>query len=450
MRFWRLPTHRIARARWSRGAPARFSRRWLILTWVLWIGLVVLALTVFAASFPAYLAQLQSVCNGTACATGQLTPQLMGTLKTLHIAPGSYVAGTMVVVLIRVLVWFTVGGVVAWRRPQDWMALVVALMLVLLGTSTTLTTIADSPSLWQFPAQCLLFLSYLLLGLIILLFPSGRFVPRWSWMLLILFTAEASLYNFFPNLLYTNDVFFTFLGNLIWVGLIGSLLATQIYRYRRVSNFLQRQQTKWVVFAISVALLIEVSFTLPTLFFPMLEQPGSLYWFGYNATSSFSLLLLPIAFGIAILRYRLWDIDILINRTLVYSSLTALLALVYFGLVFALQALVQAVSGQNSQPLTIVGSTLAVAALFQPLRSRIQTLIDRSFYRQKYDAEKTLEAFSATLRKEVDLNQLCDLSLAVIQETMQPTHLSLWLVKPQKRASAPTAQMSSPEFSSWD
>jgi len=141
----------------------------------------------------------------------------------------------------------------------------------------------------------------------------------------------------------------------------------------------------------------------------------------------------PFVFGTAILRYGLWDIDVLINRTLVYGTLTAILALVYFGLVVGLQFLFRELTSQvASSPLIIVGSTLAIAALFQPLRRRIQSAIDRRFYRRKYDAAKTLAHFSAILRDEVDLNRLSEQLVEVVEETMQPAHVSLWLRKPKK------------------
>jgi hypothetical protein len=137
---------------------------------------------------------------------------------------------------------------------------------------------------------------------------------------------------------------------------------------------------------------------------------------------------IPIATGIAILRYRLYDIDFIVNRTLVYAILTTALAAIYFGGVTASQALFRALTGQEEQPqLAIVVSTLAIAALFMPLRRRIQSFIDRRFYRRKYDARKTLEAFSAKLRDETDLDPLRDELVAVVRDTMQPKHVSLWL-----------------------
>jgi len=146
----------------------------------------------------------------------------------------------------------------------------------------------------------------------------------------------------------------------------------------------------------------------------------------------FSSALLYLGLGFAILRYHLWDIDAIINRTLVYGSLTALLALLYVGLIFALQSLFQGMFHLNND-VTIVISTLVIAALFQPLRHRIQQVIDRRFYRRKYDAARMLAQFSATLRNEVDLTTLSEQLGAVVEETMQPTHVSLWLRKDDQR-----------------
>jgi hypothetical protein len=159
-----------------------------------------------------------------------------------------------------------------------------------------------------------------------------------------------------------------------------------------------------------------------------IEAMGAPWKVGLALPILVGLLGIPVAIGIAILKYRLYDIDRIINRTLVYGSLTLMLALVYFGGVTATQALFTALTGQEEQPqLAIVVSTLVIAALFTPLRRRIQSFIDRRFYRSKYDAAKTLEAFSATLRNETDLEALSDDLVGVVRETMQPAHVSLWL-----------------------
>jgi len=192
----------------------------------------------------------------------------------------------------------------------------------------------------------------------------------------------------------------------------------------------QRQQTKWLVFAFSVNVVLLVLFLAIGGLVPAFNQPDSPYRLARATMTIIFFLLIPLSIGLAILRYRLWDIDVIINRTLVYGTLTAMLALVYVGPVIVLQFLQNGLAGQAAEnPLTVVASTLVIAALFNPLRRRIQAFIDRRFYRRKYDAARTLEAFSATMRDEVDLNQLSEQLVAVVQETMQPTFISLWLRK---------------------
>jgi hypothetical protein len=211
-------------------------------------------------------------------------------------------------------------------------------------------------------------------------------------------------------------------------------ISVQLYRYWHPSSLIERQQTRLVVFAIVISMLADVGFasSLVRTALAQLGLTGSAYAFMSTGLYSLTLYLFPLTMGIAVLRYRLWDIDILINRTLVYGTLTGSLALVYFGLVVGLQALIRLFTGQVSQsPVVIVASTLAIYALFQPLRHRIQAIIDRRFYRRKYDAAKTLAAFNATLRNEVDLSQLREHLLNVVEETMQPTFVSLWVRPPE-------------------
>jgi hypothetical protein len=185
----------------------------------------------------------------------------------------------------------------------------------------------------------------------------------------------------------------------------------------------ERQQLKWFAYAAAMFASGIVLIVIPL----AVDTPS---WYVRAATAVFTAAgtAIPIAIGIAILRYRLYDIDLLINRTLVYGSLTVMLTLVYFGGVATTQAIFRALTGQEQQPqLAIVASTLVIAALFNPLRGRIQSFIDRRFYRSKYDARKTLEGFSAKLRDETDLEALNTELVGVVRETMQPAHASLWL-----------------------
>jgi hypothetical protein len=185
----------------------------------------------------------------------------------------------------------------------------------------------------------------------------------------------------------------------------------------------ERQQLKWLAYAAGGLVIV----TILVIITIALDTPRWYEWVA-NAISVVVTPGVPIAIGIAILRYRLYEIDVIINRTLVYGSLTAVLVALYFGGVATTQAILQALTGREELPqLVVVASTLAIAALFNPLRRRVQNLVDRSFYRRKYDAAKTLETFSAKLRDETDLNSLNSDLLSVVRDTMQPEHVSLWL-----------------------
>jgi len=301
------------------------------------------------------------------------------------------------------------------------MALLVALMLVVQGADSLSGVVSVSTEAGQVAAHVLEFLAFLLLFLVFCLFPNGRFVPHWiGWL----------VFGFLPVLLLSTFPILPFqqLWMLVWYGFLGGGVLAQLYRYRWGSSPMQRQQTKWVVLGVGVVFSVEFGLFLAFLLVPSLGPTGSLPPWLLEALSNTVPALIPLSFGLAILRYRLWDIDVLINRVLVYGLLTALLTLVYFSSVTLLQFLLRGLIGQALQDQwAVVGSTLAIAALFQPVRRRIQRSIDRRFYRRKYDAARTFAAFSSTLRHEVDLDQLGEELVAVVQETMQPSHISLWL-----------------------
>jgi uncharacterized membrane protein YhdT len=272
-----------------------------------------------------------------------------------------------------------------------------------------------------------------------LLFPTGRLPSRrWRWAvwLTVAFIVVGVLLGAFSSgplsdlgpiqnplgIVSLADIYSAILYTTFSVLLV-AVISSVFVRLRRAGG-VEHQQIKWFAYAVAAnAIAVVVAYVIPGL----IETP---LWFervGF-ALNNIVIPAIPIAIGIAILRYRLYDIDLLINRTLVYGSLTLMLALVYFGGVTATQAVFTALTGQEEQPqLTIVVSTLVIAALFTPLRRRIQSFIDRRFYRRKYDARKTLEAFSAQLRDETDLNALSEDLVGVVRETMQPAHVSLWL-----------------------
>jgi len=275
------------------------------------------------------------------------------------------------------------------------------------------------------------------LGLVVfldLLFPNGR-LPSARWRLFAWFTASAlvpaatlaaispgriissTLHNplgieGLPN---ASKAIEAFMYGLVVVG------ATSMLMRLRYAGRIERQQIKWFAYATVVVISGVI---LKNVVYPMVSVTW-LWWVGLILTAV-GVVSSPVAMGLAIFRYRLYEIDLLINRTLVYGSLTVMLVGVYAGSIVVLQGFLRALTGQEST-LAIVASTLVIAALFNPLRRRIQGFIDRRFYRRKYDARKTLEAFSAKLRDDTDLDALSADLVGMVKETMQPAHVSLWL-----------------------
>jgi Tol biopolymer transport system component len=410
--------------------------RWLVVTRVVWGVLVVFTLITYSAGFLVYVAHAQDECTGTpwltSCRLGQL---LTASAQLFHLSVESYGVFNIVLVIIWMSVWFAVAAMIVWHKSDDWMALLIALGLTM-GAGSVINTavLGQFDSTWLFLSQIVNFLGNVTLFLVFSLFPDGRFTPRWMRRWAGAWIALSLGQSFFPDsALNFNNWPFPF-NDLVVFGVFGCLVFAQVYRYRRISSSVQRQQTKWIVFAVATfilgALAESLGLELLPHYFPLLRLPDALYQVLDALVWNFSIVLLPLSFGIAILRYRLYDIDVLINRTLVYGILTATLALVYVGTILVLQSVLRGLTGRiGENQLVVVGSTLVIAVLFEPLRKRIQTTIDRRFYRRKYDAARTIATFSETLREEVDLDQLSEQLVGVVQETMQPTHAWLWLRK---------------------
>jgi hypothetical protein len=282
------------------------------------------------------------------------------------------------------------------------------------------------------------------LFLIPLLFPTGQPPsPRWRWVLygmlglislfFLFSTFETTLSPANSDWTVPNPIGFINFGfpfipwGIALIGLIILCVLSLFIRYRRASA-LERAQIRWFL---SACALFVLTYTPLFLYFDWSNPDPTLLNIIFELLFVLALLALPTSIAIAILRYRLWDIDVIIRRTLVYGALTATLALVFFGSVVVLQTIFTAVSGEQSAVATVI-STLLIAALFTPLRRRIQHDIDRRFFRQKYNAEQAIERFAAAARQETDLDQLTAELLAVVAETMQPESVSLWL-RPQER-----------------
>jgi hypothetical protein len=395
--------------------------------WLAW-SLAGLTLAMFLASVVLYVLVRSS----------QEGPSTSGTLSEL-------------LIFVPFLAFPIVGALIASKHPKNpvgWICLAIGLfwMEIFLEDSIPgsgpypVTTDALTQSLWIPPVG--------LLGIyLILLFPDGKLPSRrWrplAWLSGVVMVLASLGITFAPGPLeghpgVRNPLGLEALGH-PWVAtaafivllllplcMLASALSL-VLRYRR-SGGEEREQIKWIAFAAAVVgLLYLITMVSSLTSSDVWGVAGTPLWLGLLQDASLvSFTAVPIAVGFAVLKYRLYDIDLLINRTLVYGSLTATLVALYFGGIVVLQRLFVLLTGQQST-LAVVASTLLIAALFTPFRHRIQSFIDRRFYRRKYDARKTLEDFSTRLREETDLEALNSELVGVVRETMQPAHVSLWL-----------------------
>ena len=403
--------------------------RWLLVARIVWVVVVLPSLGLFVASIPSYFAYLHVLSATPITDVGtQLGRQDVQQLSAVGLSIDFYAWYNVVLNSIFVVIYSVVGLVLFLRKSENRMALFASFTLLVFSIDQNGNMLQTLPSLWNVAIMGINLLGSLSVGLFFLLFPNGRFAPHWVRWLAVAQVVYWAVEIFIPS---STPPFVGALNFVLFLVLEGSVLVVVIYRYRRLSNAVERQQTKWAVFGTSLGLggyLIGI-----LVVFGLLREVFNvnvvIFIIGFTLLDAL-LLLFPISIAMAILRSRLWDVDRLINRTLVYGTLTGSVALVYVGLILLLQFLLRGIVSQTND-IAIVGSTLAIAALFQPLRRRIQRSIDRRFYRHKYDAARTLAAFSATLRGEVDLDQLSEQLIAVVQETMQPAYVSLWLRKPQ-------------------
>lgn len=398
---------------------------WIPAGRVLWVFLALISIVTFVLTQAVAMQLLQNPSE-----------RISAGLAELGISLTAYAALLFISVTVLFLTYFIVALLIFLRRPGDGFALFVSIFLLSFGSTNAYPQFAEfmqfyqnPPAWYAIPSLILTLSSYPFFAVFFAVYPDGKFVPRWVWFVAACGFFLSVAWGFFPNQFTGSPTPLAIVGGVSVAILITATLYAQIWRYRHHSTPLQRQQTKWFLFGVAITLVL----TIWQIFFPLLQQVATLTPAASVrgdlalTTSILGYAVVPIAIGIAILRYRLWDIDVIIRRTVTYGLVTFTSVIVFFASVVLLQQLFARVTSSGQNELATVLSTLAIAALFVPLRNKIQELIDRRFYRQKYDAQKVLTDFATTVRDETDLEKLTARLMQVVHETMQPKSVSLWL-----------------------
>ncbi|MGH2495442.1 MAG: hypothetical protein ACRDIV_12125 [Ktedonobacteraceae bacterium] len=395
-------------------------------TWLMMVGFLVYTLLILIghiAGFAPGYAFLHTVC-ADGCG---LTPENVHALTSHGLSIDIYANLYMSIQVLYILVSVGVGLLIVFKKPGQWVPLGVSCFL--LGFSAyegvDYPALATTYPVLNVPSQLLISLGMGVVGMYALLtFPNGKFGSRWA-LGYFIFQIIQGIFALFI----TNPIFVQ-INNILGVLGFPFILGVLIYRYRRLLNARERAAIKWLILSWGIFIPTLVLFGIVSTVSPA----DSLIFLLVNTIGFFGCGINIAGFLMAVLYANVFDIDVFVRRTLVYTLLTAILALLYAGLVLGSHFALATFSPQAAQsPVILVGSTLVIAALFQPLRRRLQRAIDRRFYRQKYDARRIIEGFSANLRNEIDLAELSEQLVEVVQETMQPTHTSLWLRKATKK-----------------
>ncbi len=408
---------------------------WLNWSRTVWGVLLIVGMGTWLYALPFYYKMLLTPCSGEDCYDIQTSVEFLATLTARGISHHWFGAWHILFVCTVAAIYGVCSLLLIARRSGERATWLYAFLFLIIGFFGTAAVDALVPLgvFWFYFINIANSVMWLSLVIIFCTFPNGRFVPAWSWVLMgppIGLVIFLRLSFFLPDsqaLSFGNWP--AYLEPLLSFIIFGTCIITQIYRYRYSSSPVQRQQTKWIVFGL---VLIALLFLLVGLGFGEQADTSLEMLLLLQLIALLILLTLPVTVTIAVLRYRLWDIDILIRRTLIYGVVTTLLALLYFGSVIALQALFRGLTGQTQSTFATALTTLAIVALFAPLRRRVQGWIDRRFYRRKYNAEQVLAAFSSTVRNETDLERLTAELIRVVEETVQPAQVVLWLGEPKE------------------
>ena len=413
------PTSRLSQS--EADTPLRGYQ--LMLARTAWVVITATALALWVVTIPPGYTQFLTVCTQAVCQNQQATPELVRALHSAGLSLQFYALYLMTLAAVVVLTFCVLGAIIAWRRSRDWMALLVSLTLVIIGTAffTNYQQLAAALPLTRVPGDLFQFLLNTLPFLVGYLFPSGRFVPRWTGLLALLVVLFAGGSIIFPTSLFNSDTWPGPLGLVAQIVVLGTILFTQIYRYLRVSTPVQRQQTKWVVFGITVLIVYFIALTIFSTLNPSLTQANSLGVLFVEASFFLAVIIVPLALAFSILRYRLWDIDLLINRTLVYGLLTALVIGMYVLVVGYLGAAFRT----NGNLVISLIATGFVAVLFQPLRGLLQRGVNRLLYGLRDEPYVVLASLGQRLKTTLDSDAVLSTIVATVREALKLSYAAI-------------------------
>lgn len=383
---------------------ARFPWRWRALARLAWVVTTVFDIGTFLSAIPLRYSELVTLsAPRVVSAAGQMVnaPVLRSNLAQLGWTTAFYATFSVLLDILLVLGFVGVAIIIFARKSDDGMALLVSLALVTMGASFPNTTFAliARDGFGELAEHLLGSLTFALIVLTFYLFPDGHFVPAWSKWLALLWLVFAFVLPWLPGSQVEAGTVQYDAAITLTLGILITIVGFQIYRYSRVSTPKQRLQTKWVVFGVAAGLTGYFVLILPLAMNPSFYAPGSPTELVVSVALTVFALLIPSSIGIAILRGRLYDIDLLINRTLVYVPLTAILAGIFAACTSLIQKIFIAVTGQSSDAVTVL-TTLVVVAAFTPIKDSLQILVDKRF-KEPADPSKKLEAFAAQLRERM-------------------------------------------------
>lgn len=385
-----------------------------------------LAISLFVAGVPAEFTLLHYPCPTARCTIGQLPPAGLRALEDMGLSLDAFAVYYAVIDAVFAAGCCTVAALIFWRKSDDRMGLLVSLALLTFGTATfvfTLEALAVRHPAWKMPIDLLHFLGLAAFGLFLYLFPDGRFVPRWVRPLALVWIAWQLPRYFFPDWHLDPDAWYLWAEAVVWSGALGTGVYAQAYRYRHVSNAMQRQQIKWVVFGITAALSVFVGVNLAlSAFAPAPTSPGTVATVLIGDLLVYAaMLLIPVSIGIAMLRHNLFGVNFVINRALVYGALTASTVLLYVMVVGGLGELLQ-IRGNLMVSLIATG---LVAVLFQPLRERLQRTVNRLMYGERDDPYAVLSRLGQRLETSLAPDAVLPAAVNAVAEALKLPYVAV-------------------------